>query len=80
LKKFRLESYPFIYTSDVKFKGNEEREEQVAEHARVLDESTGLEATNSTIQCHSITLNSSPMSVYLHTNKKQYLNELLREH
>ena len=37
MKKLRLESYPVVYTSDVKFKGKEERAEQAANRARILD-------------------------------------------
>lgn len=77
-KSVKVESYPRLYISDFKICGKTERFQHAKEYADSLDTTTSLDPANSTIQRHALTtIDSSPASVYLHTNSKQYINELL---
>ena len=73
-----MESYPRLYISGSKIEGKTERFQHATDYAHALDKRTFLDPTNSTVERHSLTtIESSPASVYIHTNSKQYLNELL---
>ena len=75
-----MESYPRLYTSGSKIEGKTKRLQHAKDYAHDLDKRTSLDPTNSTVERHSLTtIESSPASVYIHTNGKQYLNELLVE-
>ena len=77
-KPVKVESYPRLYLSGSKIEGKSERLQHGTDYAHDLDKTTSLDPANSTVERHTlITIDCSPSSVYLHTNSKQYLNELL---
>jgi hypothetical protein len=71
-------SRTLVCTLAVPKEGKTESLQHATDYAHDLEKHISLDPTNSIVERHALTtIDSSPASVYLHTNSKQYLNELL---
>jgi len=77
-KTVRLESYSTLYNSETRISRCEQCEAKAIEEAKAFDQRRYIPPEDSLVQRRKDVVDSSP-DVFLHTNKRQYLNELLLE-